>query len=240
MCFASATPSNKASQRASREARTKEDALMAQQRADQERMAQEARQAQIDRQANIQRGLANINNAFRSYNPSYYQGLQQNYMDFYNRDLSEQKQKADQQALFGLARQGLIGSSAANTAFGDLSKAYGNKQQEIESNAQNYANSARSQIENQRQNLIAQLNMTGGDPASASMFTGGGNAALLGNLAPQAPQLPTFSPLGDAFTNVTNLLAQDATRASAYGKQGLLPTAFRSVIGGRGADRYVA
>lgn len=241
MCFASAPKTNtKASQRASQEARTREEQLMQQQRADQERMAAEARQAQLQRQANIQRGLTNINNAFSDYNPDYFKKLQQDYTNLQTQQLDDQKNKADQQALFGLARQGLIGSSAADTAFGELAKAYGGKQQEILSNANNYANNARSQIEAQRSNLISQLNATGGDPVSASMFTGNGNSSLLGNLAPQAPQLPTFSALGDAFTNVTGLLAEDSNRAAAYGKPGILQSAFRGVAGGRGTDRYIS
>jgi hypothetical protein len=240
MCFSSSSgkSNNKASEQASQQARAQEQNFYAQQRADQDRMAAEARQAQIRRQQNIATGLANINKAFSDYNPEYFNNLSRQYETKYTQDLADQKQKADQQALFGLARQGLVGSSAANTAYEDLNKAFGNKTQEIQSAANNYAQGARSQIEAQRSNLISQLNATGGDPVTSGMFTGGGNGSLLGNLAPQAPELPTFSALGDAFTGVTNLLSADSSRAAAYGREGLLPTAFRK-FSGRGSDKYI-
>lgn len=241
MCFGGGggKSNNKASERAAADARAREEALFAQQQADREREAAEARRIAEAKSARLREGMANIEKGFGQFNDDYFGGISDRYKQFYRPQLEEQKTKAQDQILFNLARSGLLNSSERANAYGDLEKAYGARDQEISSNAIQQANEARRQIEAQRSSLMSQLNATGGDEVTSAAFLGDGGSNLVGRIPVQAPTLPTYSPLGDLFSGVTSVLANDARVASARGADSFLQSVFRKNVGGSGTDRYV-
>lgn len=210
MCFggsSSASAANRASNR--------EQELYKMQLADQQAAAEAARREAAARQARITSGMANIDAGFKGFDDNYYGGLKQSYLDYYKPQLDDQYQKAQDTLLYNLARTGTLESSNRATGLADLEKAYGLQNQSMLANSDSYVGGAKSQVENNKLNQYSQLRATGGDAAQAAQF-------LNGPISVQAPTLSPMSPLGDLFTNLTGLVANDALIANANGGQGLL------------------
>lgn len=239
MCFGGGAPKTNYSPQtdaANTAAMNRQNDLLAQQIAEQKRQDDAARAEANDKSARLKQGTDNINNAFSNYDQNYYQGLANKYSDFYLPQLADQGQTAQQQLLYGLARQGILNSSAKGYEYGQLQKQYGLQQQGILSNAQAYSNNAKQQIENQRSNLLSQLNATGGDKVTSAGFLGGSSANAVGSYPISAPVLQSFSPLGDLFQNVSSVAANDARVSNATGRPGFLQTAFNNVSGGNSSS----
>lgn len=227
-----------ASDRANREAMSRQDQQYQQQLNEQRAAAERARQEQEARQSRLRQGMANIEKGFKPYDDNYYAGFNQKYLDYYNPQLEDQKSKANEQLLFGLARSGLLDSSVRGTEQGKLEQAYGTQKQGVVSGAQNYSNSAKQQIEQQRSALMNQLNATGGDAVTSASFLGVNKPNSIGSLPIQGPQLQQFSALGDLFGNVSQIAVNDTRVANATGQNGLLQSAFRGMSGNKNASSY--
>jgi len=241
MCFSSGSGSQNtsASDAANAAAIARQNELFSQQLSDQQRQAAEARRIAGEKTARLKAGMANIENGFAQYDNNYFNGFADKYQNYYNPQLQDQYDQAKKQLQFGLARAGISQSKAAGEEMAKLDKQYGMKRQDVISGAQNYANQARTQIENQRSGLLNQLSATGGEEATAGAFLGKGNGNSVGSLPIQAPQMQQFSALGDLFGNLSQIAVNDTRVANAMGNNGLLQSAFRGSSKNNNASSYI-
>lgn len=123
---------------------------------------------------------------------------QQAYLDFANPQLNEQYGGAREDLAYALMRQGQGSSSLAGERYGDLTRDFQIRQQDVAEQARGYANQARSNVADQKQSLLTMLNSTADAGAAA-------NAARSQVAALSAT--PQFSSLGPLFQNTTAGLA---------------------------------
>jgi hypothetical protein len=240
MCFGgSGSQNTSASDAATKAAIDRQNQLFEQQLADQQKQADDARRIAAEKQGRLKEGMANIDAGFKPYDDNYFNQFQQKYLDYYTPQLDDQYAQAKRQLQYGLARSGIGQSQAAGEELAKLEKSYGLKRQDMINGAQNYANQARSQIENQRSGLLNQLSATGGDEATAAAFLGKGNGNSVGALPIQAPQLGNFSALEDLFGNLSQIAVNDTRVANATGQNGLLQSAFRG-NSNKNASSYIS
>jgi len=164
-----------------------------------DKAAKEARKREEERQARIRAGMEKINKTFEQFDDSFFGGRRKAYLDFAMPQLDEQYGKAKEALTFSLARGPGLASSAAADKAADLRREFDRNRQSILDEGLNVENAARTDLENQRSDLVNQLNVTA-DPEAAA-----GAALARGQL--MASQ-PTFSPLGNLFANTTAVLAQ--------------------------------
>ena len=164
--------------------------------------AAQARADEAARQARIKEGSANIDKSFGGFNDAFYNQRAKAYTDYANPQLADQYARTQQNLTYNLARQGLTASSEASRNAGELQRQYNDNRALIASRGLDAANEARQQVEQNRSELISQLNATG-DPAAAASAA----LARAGTLSQQQ----SFSPLGQLFANTTGLLGNAAT-----------------------------
>jgi len=181
--------------------------------AKQQQQADQARADANKRAADIQTGQANIDNAFSAFDDNYFNGISKKYLDYAQPQLDDQYDYAKKNLTYALARNGTTHSSIAGDEFGQLAKQYATNQTGINSNASDVANNLRSQVNSQKASVTNQLlNSADADAASASALAA----------AKTISATPSFSPLGNLFTNVAalaaqNKLASDSTPSYATG-----------------------
>jgi hypothetical protein len=186
------------------------------------KLAQQQRQDEIDRQNRISQGITNVNDAFSGFNDNYYGKKSQDYLGYYQPQVEHQYNQAKDDTLYQLARQGLVNSSAGSKVYGDLATDYGNQQQAIQSGANNYAQQARSAVEQQRNALINQVTATANPQAAANSAT---NA--VGSLQMIQPS-GGYSPLSGLFNTFAGAAAS-GLQNYAYGNNGgLLGQVFKN------------
>lgn len=167
---------------------------------------QQADQAAATRASNISTGEGQINDLFSQYNDPYYQGLTQNYDNYYQPQLDKQYSDAQQQQLYSLANNGNLDSSAAQKASSDLAKEYAQNEQSVLSGGEDYANTAKQSVQNVRSNLTNQLLSTGDNS--------GINSAALNQI--QVQNVQSLAPLANLFTNAVNSVST-ANNSGALG-----------------------
>jgi hypothetical protein len=189
--------------------------------------AAQARADEAARQARIKQGVANIDTEFSRFDDNFYKGRSNAYTAFAMPQVNDQyKQTADQLA-FSLARNGVTNSSEAARQGGILMRDNAEARQQVASGAAAEAQKARQNVEDQRSNLIQQVNMT--SDATLAGQNALRNAAILQN------QSNNFSPLANLFQNTTGVLAA-ARNAGAYsGGPGL--DAYKNYFGFGGGKR---
>jgi hypothetical protein len=119
------------------------------------------------------------------------------------------------------------GSQKAARNAGELQRQYNDNRAQIAAQGLDAANQARSQVEQNRSELLAQLNATS-DPAAAS--------ASAVNRAGILAQQQSFSPLGQLFANTTGLLGNAAT-AGYYDKNAPGLTPYKQIFGGGNKEK---
>lgn len=171
------------------------------------------RQQEQDRQQAVRAGTANINAIFDGdatrpgeFTPSFYDSLRQNYLDYAMPQLEDQKVQADKSLVYSLARGGNLESSTRADQTGRLQKEYDTNAQKVADQALSYENTAKSNVEDARQNLISTLNATGDATGAASSA-----AARAETLS--AP--PTYDPLSNLFADWTNTASQNVAAQKA-------------------------
>lgn len=168
--------------------------------------AAQARADEAARQARIKQGVANIDSQFSKFDTNFFNGRQKAYTDYALPQVNDQyKQTADQLA-FSLARNGQSSSSEAARQGGILQRDNALARQQVADGAIGEAQKARQSIEDNRNNLIQQANMSA-DPALAAQ-----NAIRQASVLAQQGQ---FSPIGNLFQNTTAVLGA-ANNAGAY------------------------
>lgn len=191
------------------------------------RAAKDARQMRRDEEARQQRvtdGTARVNDQFNGqFDDKFYSGIAESYSNFARPQLEEQRDTANSQLLFDLARGGKLDSSTRATKGADLQQTYDLGLQDIADKALGAKNDARGSVEDARSSLIAQLNATGD-------ATGAVNAATNRIQALSRPA-GNFSPIADMFAGFTDQLssryAQERAYAASNGmSQGYKPAAY--------------
>jgi len=168
--------------------------------------AEIARQQEDERQARITAGTAKVNDAFGGFNDDYYAGIGKSYLDYYNPQLDRQYNRAREALTYQLADSGNLDSSAAARKFGDLTSDYGVQKQTIANQAEGEKQGLRGQVEDNRGDLIRQLETGAGvDTTAASAM------ARANSLSKPA----AYSPLGDLFSQYTGALRTNAAMQGA-------------------------
>lgn len=158
----------------------------------------ESRAAQARRENAIVDGMNGINAAFSPYNDSYFKDFEGKYVDQARPDLDKQERAARQDVLFGLARAGQTKGSTAAKAYGDVADTRARTDLQVGSQAREASSNLRNDIENTRSSLVSQLNATADAGSAASNAR---NAAITVN------RPPVYSPISNAFSELTNQFA---------------------------------
>ena len=168
--------------------------------------AAQARADEEARQARIKQGVANIDAQFAQFGDDYFNKRKQAYTNFAMPQVGEQfKQNADQLA-YSLARSGLGQSSEGARQGGILMRDNAMARQQVAEGATGEAQKARQAVEDQRSNLISQLQASS-DPTMAA------NNAL--RQAGVLQMQTGFNPVANLFQNTTGVLSA-ANSAGAY------------------------
>ena len=128
--------------------------------------AAERRRAEEERQARIRAGDAKITDQFKGFDDAFYDNRRNAYLDFAKPQVTDQYEDAFKQLTLALADSNLLNSSAAARRRGDLLKKKGEYERQIGSKANEYANTARSQVESAKSDLRSQ-NMNIANPTLA-------------------------------------------------------------------------
>ncbi|GJE40456.1 hypothetical protein [Methylobacterium persicinum] len=164
--------------------------------------AKQARADEATRQAGIRAGTDQINTTFDSqFNDGFFDKQRQNYLNFQLPQLDDQYGNAQRSLTYALARDGNLDSSTRGFQTGQLQKTYDTARTNVADQAQSYANTARSNVEQARGNLISTLNATGDATQAANSATS--QAAILAQPA-------AYSPLADAFSASASAMTQQA------------------------------
>jgi hypothetical protein len=191
--------------------------------------AAQARADEMARQARIKRGVGNINESFNRFDDSFFDARKDAYRNFVTPQVNDQYKQVGDQLAFSLARTGLDQSSESARQQGVLMRDNALARQSIAEGATGEATKARQAIEDQRNNLIQQVNMT----SDAEMA--GQNALRAAGILQQQQ---AFNPISNLFANTTGLLGAAQNAGYYSGGPGLKP--FREFIGlGSGKENRV-
>lgn len=164
--------------------------------------AKQARADEAIRQANIRAGTGQINQTFDSqFTDGFYNKQRDNYLTFQLPQLDDQYGNAQRQLTYALARDGNLNSSTRGFQQGQLQKTYDTARTNVADQAQSYANTARSNVEQARANLISTLNATG--DATQAVNSASSQATILAQPA-------AYSPIADVFSAGSAALSQQA------------------------------
>jgi len=213
--------------RQQRELSDRQTAFNTQQLADQ-KAQQDALKAQADAQAARQtaydtgrsnllaEGSKQIGDAFGKFTPDYFNQYTTDYLTKATSDIDRERDLAQKNLLFGLARQGLGSSQAGVDQQGLLEETRGRAVAVQAQNAQDATNTLKSQVANTKQNLLGQVTAAESvAPPIAGVNDQAVNANLdttrqaisgvtsnSGNIIASLGGVPTVSPLTNIFTNI--------------------------------------
>ena len=128
-----------------------------QMRADSER----ARQEEEARQERIRTGTEQIDNTFSGFNGGFFDNYRSTIMDFYQPQLDQRFESAQDDLTFALARAGTLNSSAAADRQAELTSAYDASVADLLADAEGQTNQLRQRVSGEKSNLISLLNATG-------------------------------------------------------------------------------
>lgn len=164
--------------------------------------AEIARQEEQARKTRIVAGQGKIDDAFKVFDPAYYDKFKSDYTNYYNPQVDKQFTNARRDLGYQLANQGISNSTPGNRRFADLIDLYGQRRDQVAQNALTATAGLKTDVENNKATLYDQ-NTTAADPSLAAQ-----NSVMRMN-ALTTPQ--PYSPLADLFSGVIN------TGATAYG-----------------------
>ena len=130
------------------------------------------------------------------FDQKFYDQRRQAYIDNYTPQLAQQFSDARNQLSFALARAGLLRSSVASDKVARLNAENAVQTGTIANKAEDSVAQLRTTVEDERSNLINQLNVSA-DPAGTA------NLALARTSA-TASQPVSYSPLGDVFSGIAS------------------------------------
>jgi len=182
--------------------------------------AAQARADEQARQARIKQGVGNINERFNQFDDSFFKQRGQAYKNFATPQVNDQYKQVSDQLAFSLARTGLGQSSEAARQGGVLMRDNALARQQLAEGATTEATKARQSVEDQRNALISQVNMTA-DPELAAQ-----NALRSAGILEQQQ---AFNPVANLFANTTGMLSAAQNAGYYSGGPGLDP--FKSLVG---------
>lgn len=159
-----------------------------------------ARQNEQARQSRVNQGMNSIDAAFSGFNDDYYADFEKKNLDMARPNIAMQAREANDKTLFGLARSGNLGGSTAAKQYGDVATRNDQALLQASDTARAASSGLRRDVENQRDNLVGQLNMSADAGAAANAATT--SAATL-------TRPPTYSPITNIFADVTGQIAQN-------------------------------
>lgn len=171
----------------------------------------QARQDEQARQGRISSGMDSIDQTFSKFDDNYFNDYFNKAMDMAKPNITKQFTDANEQTLFGLARDGNLQSSAAAKMYGNVSDRKNDALLNASNTANNDKNALRSEISGQRGQLVNQLQATA-DPGAAAA------GAISEAAASSRP--PTYSPITNIFSDLTSQFAANE-QARAFGMPGL-------------------
>ncbi len=157
--------------------------------------AQVARDAEAERQGRITEGTSSINSAFSGFDDSFFGNIEQSANDFFSPRIDRQFDDTRETLIKNLARQGNLNASTGATQLADLDTSGREQRVSFADKARGFATDARADVENNRNNLLLQLQASA-DPAAAAAAAAGQARVL------SAP--PSFDLIGDLFTKFAN------------------------------------
>lgn len=144
------------------------------------------------RQAKITDGTSQINSLFdNQFTDDFYKDRGQSYLDYAYPQLQDQYANAMDELKYALDRSGTTNSSAYSSKLAELQKLYDTNRRTVANTAQDYENTAKSNVESARSNLISQLNSTA--DVSGTVDAANARAAAL-------TSTPAYSALGQLFS----------------------------------------
>lgn len=179
--------------------------------------AQIAAQQKADekaRQDRINEGRSRIDSSFAQYNDPYFAQFRQDYTAAQNPDIDQQYATAKDRLAAALANRGVLGSTIAGNAFGDLTKTNTKARTDLANQAFDASNTFHNQIEKTKSDLYS-TNIAAADPGMIANRAEGEAASLVA---------PRPGELGDIFASVLAPFAsyQRASAYSPYSKGGSL------------------
>lgn len=182
--------------------------------------AAQARADENARQARIKEGVGNINQKFDKFDDGFFKGRGQAYTNFATPQVNDQYKQVSDQLAFSLARTGLDQSSEKARQGGVLMRDNALARQTLAEGANTEATKARQAVEDQRNSLISQVNMTA-DPEMAAQ-----NALRSAGIMEQQQ---AFNPVANLFANTTGMLGAAQNAGYYSGGPGLKP--FKEFVG---------
>ena len=169
--------------------------------------AAQARADEQARQERVRKGVSNINRNFEGFNTGFFDSRSDAYKNFAMPQVNQAFQNNADQVAYSLARSGLTSSSEAARRQGILQSDNALARQQVYSNAAAERQRAMQAVEDNRNNLINQVQSTS-------------DATLAGQNALRQAQVLTsqannFNPIANLFANTTGMLAA-ANQAGAY------------------------
>lgn len=169
-----------------------------------------ARQAEQDRQNRIRAGQQQVDQTFAGFDDNYFNKYRTDYLNAYKPQVDQQYADTRKNVALALSRSGNLSSSYGASKLAELDAKLLERKNQLDDQATQAVNERRAAVESNRSDLY---NMTAAsaDPASAS------SAAALRRASLDTPV--AVSPLGDLFSNFTNLAttAAAAEQAGYYG-----------------------
>lgn len=171
------------------------------------RAAAQQRADEEARQARIAQGRQSIDDTFNStYNDDFFNNIGKTYTDYYNPQVDQQYEDTKKKLTFNLGRQGILGSTEAGDQFKKLEDKYGQERQNIANNALQAGQTARGNVEQQRNQLYS-INNSTADPAAA--------AASAQNALKNITTQPSLTSLGNLFAEFFNNASAPAASVAA-------------------------
>jgi len=154
--------------------------------------AKKARNQEKQREARIDTGLKQIDATYSGFDDNFYKGREDAYLGTVTPHLNQQFDETRRNLSYSLARSGLTTSGAAIDKNASLNRELGNKQREVSDAALTVGNQTRGEVEQQRNQLVNQLNASG-NPASIAT----GLTTSAANLRAPSPVGPIGNFFGD-------------------------------------------
>lgn len=152
------------------------------------------------------------------FGPDFYAQRAKAYQDFAMPQFGKEYRHTRDNLTFQMARQGLLGSGAAIERGENLEEEKMRRQQDIANTGLNEANQLRQSVEQNRAQLVAQLQASG-DPTSASQL------AMRAADSYRAPS--AFAPIGNMFSDWSNIyMANQGAQAQGDPNAPKWPMAF--------------
>lgn len=173
---------------------------------DAERILEES---QKTREGLVRRGTDQVNRAFAGYTPEFYNRLQQNYLQSAMPEVANQYKASRDSLTYGLANSGLLRSSAAENLGSSLEQQLASNQRAVANQSIDAAQGLRRQVEQQKTQLLGQLQASTDPSAIASQ-------AIAQASSMQTPSL--YQPLGNMFQQWANIYGANKV-GQAYAPQ---------------------